>query len=363
MALVSIGGRIFAPDYPAGMTGAAPAGVNHTIDADGEGIGMIFQAPHTGLITGMGALAGNTITSGDANMIWQLESVDTSSTPAKPSGTIISAGVVGNTNPNVAQIWYDAVFGTGYNATKGELLAAVVKRPSGGSFNGQFRALGILETGATAPMSPYLVVNVGAGWVAGQTSAPVMAISYNGTYHMIRGVWQGIPGSEVFTSASNPNVRGVAWTPRFKCRVTGLWMIINTAAAYTVNFYDSNGATVLATASGAANQRSGSTMRSLVFLPFNTTITPTVGSTYFIGIVPGASNFELYRYVLPNTAIMASTTLGNDFYYSAANNPPASPASWTPTLLRRPFMGLSIDQLDDGLGGGLISKSLIAGGA
>lgn len=364
MALVSFGGRIAAPEYPTGISGTAQALVNNTIDADGEGIGMIFRAPEAGLITGFGALTGPTVTTGDANMVWQLEGVDTSTTPAKPNGSIIAAGAFANVNPVLVQTWYDAVFGTPYNATRGELMAAVIKRPAGGAFNGQFRSFGVLEGGTTSPMFPYLVVNVGAGWVAGQTSAPIFAVSYNGTYHAIRGVWPTIAqGSEVWNSSANPNVRGVRWIPRFKCRVAGVWVICNAANAYTVNFYDVDGVTVLASATGTANMRSSTTMRSAVFLPFSATVTPTVGATYWIGILPGASNFELYRHQAQNAAIMNAFSLGTDFHFDSANNP-SGVASWTGTVaVRRPLIGVAIDQLDDGLGGGIISKSLIAGGA
>src|SRR3990167_7727329 len=79
MALQSVGGLMIAPDYPAYETGA-PNFTATVIDADAEGYGMVFRAPQTGTITGIGAMTG-TLTAGDANTLFQLESVAVTSTP------------------------------------------------------------------------------------------------------------------------------------------------------------------------------------------------------------------------------------------------------------------------------------------
>lgn len=358
MALQSIGGLAFVPAFPAN-TASAPNLITHTVDADGEGIAAVFQAPEAGSIVGMGAQT-LAVTTGDAGMLWQLESVDATATPAIPSGTDIGGGTPTSValNPSAANTWYECTFTNPYTVTKGQLIAAVIKRPASGSFNGQFRAFDDERSTAGAP-SNYLSVNVGAGWVANQGSSPCMAIRYaSNVYHMIPGLFP-IGGSSTtpitttaFNSASATNRIGVQWVPRFKARVWGVWVwtAATTTNGWTVVFYDTDGTTVLATATAGANFRSVATAGPF-YLPFDTPVTPAVGSTYRIAVVPGATNITIYDFLVDagtGGSKMAMFPLSTDFVYRAYTS-----GAWDVAIsTRRPFMGLIIDQLDDGAGAG-----------
>lgn len=357
MALQSIGGVVQIPDAPVGHAGNVPATAVLTIDADGEGVGVIFEAPETGTITGMGAPTGTTITA-DGPLTWELQTVTVSAIPAIPSGTDAGSGsptaVSLNPSPYVANTWYDAVFTNSLSVAKGDLLAAVIYRPASGTFNGQFKFLAQVERAAIGgPVFPYSVVNASAGWVANQNNVPTIAINYGGTYYQIRGMW---PLSTITATTLNtgttPDVAGARWIPRFKCRVTGVWMdLASTAGSYVVKFYDTDGVTVLATATAATNLRPAA-LAGAVFFPFSAAVTPVVGSTYFIGLEPDTTtNVSMYDYTAPSAAIMAATPLGADFCYASAKDP-AGTGDWTAVATRKPFMGLQIDQLDDGAGGG-----------
>lgn len=367
MALQSIGGVVQIPDAPIGVNGNAPGTTTVTVDADGEGVGMVFQAPATGIITGMGAPTGTTITA-DGPLTWALQTVTVSATPAIPSGTDAGGGsptaVSLNPSPYVANTWYDAVFTNSLAVTKGDLIAAVIFRPVSGTFNGQFKGFTQERGTITAPIFPYAVVNASAGWVANQSLSPAFAINYGGTYHWIRGVW---PLSTITTTSLNtgttPDVAGARWIPRFKCRVYGVWVYISpSTGSYVVKFYDTDGVSVLATATATTNLRSTAAIGP-VFLPFSTTIAPTVGATYFIGLEPAtATSASMYDYTAPSAAIMAASPLGSDWCYTSAKDPSGA-GSWTSVTTRKPFMGLAIDQLDDGAGGaGGINRALMPSG-
>jgi hypothetical protein len=353
MALQSFGGIIFAPDYPPRFTGNAPAFGDGPVDADGEGRGMVFECPETGTITGMGAMF-STITTGDTGLLWQLTAVDVTATPGIPNTASIHATTT--LNPT-ASAWNDATFDASYSATKGDLLAVIIRRPSSGAFNGNIRHLAQLDAGNAGNNFPYMVTNTGAGWVANFGAAPVFAVNFGGTYYQIKGSY---PISAVNTTSVNsgatPDVVGARWIPRFKCRVTGCWLFLTNGAStgtFNVKFYDTDGTTVLATALWTQHARAVSGLPGSWFLPFSTTITPTVGSTYWIGIEPTtATAVALYDFTIPSAAIMASLSLKSDFAYDSSKDPSGT-GSWTGySATRKPLMGVAIDQFDDGVGGG-----------
>lgn len=356
MALQSIGGVVIAPDYPAYET-SLPSFLATVVDADAEGYGIVFQAPATGTITGIGTMTG-TLTAGDANTLFQLESVLLTGTPGIPNG-IIAANRSGIVDVAASNTYYEATLTAGYAATQGELIAATVNRQAGGSLNTQFNLFA--DDSNNSPggaQMAYAVVKVGASWTSGLSGAPMWAINYGGTYYMIRGSW---PFSAAFTSntfsnASTPDVIGNIWIPRFKCRVKGVWLLIDLDGAVAVKFYDTDGVTVLAEATLAANSRP-SNGPGLYFVPFSdaageVTVSPTVGSTYRIGVEPSsATNVTTYTFTANSAAIMDAFGFGQNMYLTSAKDPTGT-GDWTNTTTQRTFLGVMIDQLDDGVGGG-----------
>ncbi len=359
MALQSIA-NIVAPRTPAGTIANAPSFGNVTVDADGEGIGMVFQAPVTGTITGFGCRTG-TLTAGDANTLFSLRNVDLTSTPGIPGGTTHASGTV---NVAASNTWYN-VSGLSYAATQGEMLSVTVTRPTSGSLNTIFSTFAD-DTGSSTNL-PYGVANASAGWVV-DGNGPLFAINYGGTYYPLFAVWpMSTTTNTAYSSSSTPDVIGNVWIPRFKCRVRGVWLWADLDAGLAVKFYDTDGVTVLAQAVIAANSRGADNQRLLV-VPFSdsageTTVTPTVGATYRIGIEPSSTtNIGISDFTVSAAAIMDAFDLGQSMYYTSAKDPTGT-GSWTDVTTRRVFMGVLIDQLDDGAGsGGVVGNSGMYGG-
>jgi len=350
MSLQAIGGNIYAPDYPGNAVGA-PTFSTSVVDADAEGYGIIFQAPVTGTITGFGTCTG-TLTTGDAATDFRLESVTTSATPAVPSGSLIAANTNVAVNVNASNTWFNGVLTASYSATQGELLAAIVQRPASGSLNTQFRLFQD-DSGGTIGTFPYAVVKTGASWTFPGLS-PIFAINYGGTYYHIRGSW---PYSAItttaFSSSSTPDIIGNIWIPTVKCRVVGVWFWSDLDAGTLIKFYDTDGVTVLATATVVANTRSINP-NSISWVPFDdtagaTSVTPTVGATYRIGIEPSSgTNISVYDFTVNAAAIMGAFGLGTNMYKTSAKNPTGT-GDWTNVTTRRVFLGVIIDQFDDGV--------------
>jgi hypothetical protein len=347
MALVSVR-RTRLPSLDAHAVANGPSYVVNLVDADGEGIALIFQAPVTGTITGFGLPTG-TVTAGDADMDFRLETVTISATPAVPSGSLAAANTNASVNVNASNSWFNGVLTASYAATAGELLALKVVRKTAGSFNGNFRTFGE-DGGNTIVGFPMGSVNASGGWVAlAAGSAPCFALNYGGTYYPIDGVW---PCSAIttttFDSTLTPDVIGNIWIPRVKCRVVGVYVWLDLDGATTIKFYDTDGVSVLATATAAANTRIG-TSPGIFSFPFNTSVTPTVGSTYRIGVEPSsATGLTIYDFTVPSAAVMDAWGLGQDMYKTSAKDP-SGLGSWTDVTTQRVFLGVIVDAFDDGV--------------
>lgn len=350
MALQNVGGFILAPEYPQTLNSTAPTFIASVIDADSEGWGMVFQAPETGTITGFGACTG-TLTTGDAGTVFALRNVDLTATPGIPGGTTHASGAV---NVNASNTWFD-VAGLSYAATKGELLSVTITRPASGSLNTQFRGFSQDRSSNTTGF-PYCVANVGAGWAVANNS-PIFAVNYGGTYHHIRGAhpFSAIT-STAFGSGSTPDVIGNVIIPRFKCRASGVWLWILLGGPTAIKLYDTDGVTVLAQATLAANTRAANAALQK-FVPFDdaagaANAVLNAGSTYRIGVEPSsATTISLYDFSVNAAAIMDACGLGQNMYFTSSKNPTGT-GDWTDVTTRRCFLGLQIDQLDDGVSAG-----------
>lgn len=355
MALQNIGGVLYAPAYPAAVSSAPNFGTT-VVDADAEGYGMVFKAPATGNITGAGTMTG-TLTTGDASTLMQLESVSLAASPGVPNG-IISANVSAAINVAASNTWYNGTFTSSYAATLGELMAVTINRQAAGALNTQFNMFAD-EASTTVGIYdfPYSIVKTGASWALGG-NAPVWAINYGGTYYPIRGAspFSAAFTTTTFNNTSTPDVVGNIFIPKFKCRVVGIWLWADMDGAAAIKFYDTDGTTSLGQATYALNERGG-TSAGLFFFPLDdatgpASISPTVNSTYRVGVEPSSgTSLSVYDFTVSAAAFMDAFDLGQNFYKTTAKNP-AGTGDWTNTTTQRVFMGLIIDQLDDGVGGG-----------
>lgn len=351
MALVNTGGNLLFPRM-GNLLSAAPAFLTTVIDADGEGHGVVFSCPRAESISKIGFATG-VLTTGDANTLIRLEDLDGSVTPAIPNG-LIAAGASGLVNMNASNAWFEATLTTPYPGSSGQQMAATITRQAGGTLNTQIRGVNF-ETNLTTSL-PYSVQKVGGGgWTGGLSLVSCMALSFSGNYFAVPGVW---PLTAITASAINntttPDVIGNVWVPRFRCRVIGFYVWIDMDGPIEIKFYNLDGVTVLAQSSTNDNKRA-STGPGIQFLPLNsslgpTSITPTVGGTYRIGVEPrSAVNTTVYDFTVNSPSIMDCFELGQNMYLTTAKDP-SGVGSWTNTTNRRCWVGVIVDQLDDGTG-------------
>lgn len=355
MTLQSIRGNIYFPEADRSAINRQPLFGSLVIDAADEAVCFVFQAPLTGTIDTIGFRTG-TVTTG-ATVDVRLESVST--TTGEPDGLF-------DTNTNGSQVidasddntWFNTSLTSGASVTKGDLLAVVIVNPSGSPGNIQ---ISVNDSSPYQTIFPYTGLNTGT-WTMNQRP-PLCSVRYSDTnYYAIPKVY---PFSNLsianIDSDSTPDEVGLYFQVPFKCRVTGFWFFgsFRVGAPTTVRLYDSDGSTVLTSLTVDDDQMyqvSHSPNRYL----FDDTQELTINTNYRLTVLPStSSDIHVDYFETDSAAIMDAFDGGQEVHWTERTDG----GGWTETTTRRPFMGLILDQLDDGVGAGAGGVgSLIHGG-
>ena len=342
MALQTIpGGGIFIPDY-AGWRGL-PGFNSQLIDASGERAAAIFKVPKSGTISKVGFRTG-TVTTPQTLRV-RLETV----TSGDPSGTLYGSSTAGTQAAPASNTFYTVALGTGATATLGDLVAAVVDFDSTvGNLN--ISALGF---GCIFPYTDLFT----AAWVRSNWT-PVISLEYDDGSYAYTGM---MPVSTLtqytYASGSTPDERALQFSLPFPCRAVGCWINVDSDNPLDVVLYE--GTTSLTSISLDTNTR-GLNTDAPYYLPFSTAQSLTANTTYYLSIKPtSVSNITLQYFSVSAAAVMNSFIGGTSFIEATRTDAGA----WTPSTTTRPFLGVVIDQFDDGAGagGGPVGNNLRGG--
>ena len=315
------------------------------LDAASEKAAFIFQAPKSGDIRKILWRLG-TVTTG-ATLDIRLETVDL--TTGNPTGTLWA------TNTNAAAIVSATDDDTMVTSTltadatvvKGDLLAVVIVNPAV-SF-GNLQISGFADDDLLNIPYADLFTTV---WTK-PTVAPVVGVEYSdGSYANTNGCW---PMSAItttnFSAASTPDVIALRFSLPYPARITGFWIWIDLDGNATVKLYDPDGGTVLESLGIDTDVRNSAGTKLHTYL-FDTSISLSKDTVYRLGIEPaGATSVQVHDFTVPTAAALDSFPGGQAFHLSTAKDP-FGVESWTQTTTRQPFMGLLLDQFDDGVGAG-----------
>lgn len=356
MAVPYFGGSFFFPSYTFGNMSSVPSLIlsTYTIDAADEGIAFIVQAPKTGTISKVG-WGTRTVTTG-ATLSIRIETLDTSATPATPSGTLWGTNtqgsqVVANADDNT---WFLTSLTAGASVTKGDALAVVIKNPNT-SF-GSMVLSGWADSNTAGLNFPYAMLNTGispaVSW-ASQNAGIVMALEYaDGSYAFMQDVYpiKDTITTLAFDAADSPNVYGLRFKLPFGCSVMGGWVWIDLDRTTTVklvssDYNQSTGAGTLASCSLDRAVRASDGPSKFSFIFTSSAILRPFTYYRLIFEPDTGTNLSLYDMNVDTEAIMEATAGGNDFHLTAATSPTGD-SSWTnynSGTFRIPFMGLAID--------------------
>jgi hypothetical protein len=321
------------------------------LDAAGERATLVIHAPATGNITEVGFRCNGLSSSGDVDV--RIETVD--ATNGQPSGTLWGTNTNGTVTVNAAGTWFTATLTASASVTKGEVIAVVITNTTGN-----------YQLSAVAPSIygfgfPYGATFLGSVWTKG-TNIIAAALNYGGTYPWIPGVrpYSGL-NTPNYNNASSPAERGLKFTLGMSVRAIGCYLYADIDAAAEIRLYDSgtnlvaNGTIVL-----DSDIRGQTTPGSNEYL-FPAPITLSASADYRLVLAPtSVSNVGLADYDVAAAAILSGQPGGGNFVYTSR---PAA-GSWTDSTTKRPLsMGLIIDQIDIGSGGGgMIVHPGMAGG-
>ena len=318
------------------------------MDASGEKVGVVLRAPKTGSIRKVHFRTGAVTTATDTDV--RLETVD--ATTGHPTGTLLgtttnvtvaSASITANTWITTGALTADA------SVTRGDLLAAVIV-PSG---TPNYNVAGVNGTNSAFPYS----VQYTASW-ADNSAIPAIALEYSdGSFAYIPNVLPfSAMNTHTFNNGSTPDERALKFRLAAPVRVAGVWFSGNRSGDVDFVLYDSDGTSVLASASMDKDVL-GSALQPEAIL-FSSSVSLSANTYYRLAVKPtSATNMSAYSWDVASAAIMDQMAGGQDFHYSERTNAGA----WTDTTTRRLRIGLIIDGIDDGAGGGGGGGPLIGG--
>lgn len=340
MALQTISAGIYVPPF-CSLMNSAPAAASMLLDAGDEKAAFIFRAPKAGEIDRVCFLTA-TVTTG-ATVDVRLETVDAAT--GAPTGTLVdtnsnAALVIADANDNV---WFEVTLTAPATVTKNQRIAIVIVNPavSPGTLN-------IVRFSNHTANDPYNALFTGT-WAL-DDRAPVMAVRYDDTsYPAILGAFPcSVIGQTSFNTSSAPDEIGLFFRCNFNQRAAGVWAWVELDGDTDVKLYDSDGSSVLETVSFDKDVR-GATSGRLTVAYFTTPRTFTPNTDYRLTILPTtATSSGIGLMTFAAAALLDAIPMGQTWHKTERTNA----GSWTQTTTQRPFMGLILDQLDDGVSAG-----------
>lgn len=355
MTALDGGGGAFFPEINSVAANFSPPGgeVFFLLDADGEKLGFIVQAPKAGTLHKVHFLTGTVTEEDDLKVSFQGIDADT----GKPDETADQFRVVTllDTNDNATLstgIMTDDGTDTGAarTVTKGERLAIVIEFNSYTDGN-----LNIAGRGSGIPFHTngmnYCTHKTAGAWGA-HTAQPIVALEYSdGSF-----AWLPMnPGavartvSATYNNTSTPDERGNIIRVAAPMQVTGLWAVGIFGADVELVLYDSDGTTPLMTCS-IDKDLAGGIANPCLYAPIgSTTVTLAKDTNYRMAVKPtSASGITIYSEQYGSAARLDQASGGSSIHQTTRTDAGA----WSETTTNRYLCGVLTSGYDDGAGGG-----------
>jgi hypothetical protein len=247
--------------------------------------------------------------------------------------------------------------GTKRTVSQGDIFAVVLSIEDG---TGELYGSEFVVSGADGEVSGFyanrrMVATVTPTWStmsagAASSGAP-FALKYDdGSYAPFLNLWSPLASraTNTFNSASSPDERALYFSLDAPMRVTGAWLSLDLDANADLVLYDTDGTTVLTSASLLAANR-GSTGEMLAWTSFDDAVDLPVGTGYRLSLKPtSTSDVSGYTVTVATNAHFGAMGGGTGMYLSTREDA----GSWTETTTSRPLMGLVLTGAEVGGGGG-----------
>lgn len=317
------------------------------LTASGHKVGAVFHAPKTGTIDRV--LFRTSTVSGSGSVDVRLETVSS----GKPSGTLWSASTNATQAVTGSNVAYEVTLGAGASVAQGDLIAIVIAWVSGTSTQVTLASTSSVQLA----QFPGLYLDTGSGYSIIASRSSLFAMRYSDAVYRnyAGGLWVNTSGtSSTFSSGE----KGIRFYLPIPMRVSGLWHNFDPDTALTFNLYAdaiAPGGTKLLTKTQQASEFESSSAQ-LSFLQFDSTA--TLASGWYRATCEVSAASTRYPYIQAATnARLGATPAGKDFYLTESSG-----ASWVDTDTIFPSMGLIVDGVDLGSGGGAAGRRNMRGG-
>lgn len=299
-------------------------------------IGFVFQAPKTGTIDRALWRSGAAV--GSPTVDLRLETVGTGS----PSGTLFGTNTNIVTGTVASNTDYESTFTAGASVTQGDFLSMVWAYNSGTSIQI-----------ALASFVNSMQLNLPQISTAGTYSLisgrlPYAALRYSdGSYVPIAagGVAFGI-GSTIAQYATGE--KGIRFRLPYTARASGFWASFDPDVDFTVNLYadaTAPGGTAIRSLPVATNQFIQKNAAASQF-NFSSSVTLAADTWYrLVGLSSGSPGIRYNVNTIPSASYAAA--VATDHFLTESSG-----ATWVETTTSLPQIGVIIDGLDNGVGGG-----------
>ena len=321
--------------YPAiGLAANIYPNVGTAITGSGDKVAVVFQAPKTGNITQVDFLTGAVNAS---TVDARLETVNTGSAPARPSGTLVGT----NTNVSVSLAASDdnvikqALLTSPAAVTKGQLLAFVLVLSGAGSV-----ILQAFDTPYTT-IFPMSMREVSSVWQTPSANTVSLGLKYDdGLYSAIKDSQLAVGGSPTQENfANNTAIRelGNRFTLPFAARVSGVWCkVTNTSsAAYDLVLYEGSTQVASYSVSGTLKQANG----GILNFEFPTDYITKPGQVYRIAAKPTSTTTIGVDWTAVDSAAQMRASFGLDSVYYTTKN---SVGAWTDDQTKMAEIGVFV---------------------
>lgn len=357
MALVSMPGM----KYPSIPFLERSSQSNFTFDASTDQLALVFKIPATGTIDKIHYRV-TAVTSPVGTHRIELRTVDATTGLANAAGTLYGSSTSIGVNAATYAATTNYTAAVAATATAGDLVAACFDMSAftSGSFT-QARGTILPITGNTSTMFPYDTSNTAASDAKAVLSFNAIGLEYSdAAYHFID------PGCILLCTSSTAAVtnsgttrRGNILRPPVPMRATGVWVLADLDGVVLMQLRLASDDSILATVTTDPDIR-GTTGTGPEYYKFDagTTVNLTAGTDYYVTFegndATGGTIFFVQN--IPANGMLDQISGGKNCYgftyagsYSAANT-------------TRYWIGLMIDQLDDGTSTGGGGSQRVIGG-
>jgi hypothetical protein len=334
------------PNHDLGMT-SVPTII---LDAAGEKVAFILQAPKTGNIISVSFVT-ETVTVSDTLKIG-IYTVNTST--GEPTVTAYGGMVAGTVSNPVSNTGYTVTLATPAAAVCGDYIAVVIEFNSYVAGN-----LKICRGFGSNEGFPYMLAMASSAWTK-LGSLLNMYLTYTGGE--IPWIPQSMPllssssGVVNFTGASTPDEYAIKITPVVNTQLRGVYgpIAINETSYMTLKLYDASN-NVLGSNNfyGNVAQTISARWRTLLF---PTPYTLLAGNVYRISFITVGCQISLYRYTFMDANSLSVMPLGNACVFSYRTDG----GGWT-DVNGRIHCALIFDDVSIGSGGLLLHPGMLGG--